>query len=140
MECNIPVDKKEFGISIYKKLYETYGYKNYYDISQISKTVEHLGYPKSWECWALVAFMLPANVGEYFRSQGLVLDVVEMKRQLIRAMTNGKQDTLVLPDGFNGEYDVEISQLPHMNLINMFAFSIGYEIGSGLVLDMAGLE
>ena len=47
---------------------------------------------------------------------------------------------LVLPDGFNGEYDVEISQLPHMNLINMFAFSIGYEIGSGLVLDMAGLE
>ena len=74
IHCGIePTDKKAFGIAIYKYLRGIYGEKDYYEVSEIEDAVAMLGYPEVWECWALVAFMLPANVGEYFRSRGMPL-------------------------------------------------------------------
>jgi len=139
MSCNIePTDKKAFGINVYKKLRELYGIKNHYDIPEIQNSLEVLEYPASWECWALVAFMLPANVGEYLRANNTPMDVLEMKREIIRAMTDGNRDSLNLPGEFKGNYNVEISQLTQMNLVNIVAIYSGYDIGRDLVADMAG--
>ena len=49
MSCNIePTDKKEFGINVYKKLNDTYGQKNYYEVAEIKEVVKVLDYPVSW--------------------------------------------------------------------------------------------
>ena len=140
MSCNIePTDKKEFGINVYKKLNDTYGQKNYYEVAEIKEVVKVLDYPVSWGCWALVAFMMPANVGEYFRSKGTPMDVLEMKRKFIREMTNGKRDSLTLPNGIRAANDIEVPELTEMNLINIISMYTGYRIGQNLVNDMAGL-
>jgi galactitol-specific phosphotransferase system IIB component len=144
MSCSIePTDKKEFGIDVYKYLRKTYGAKDYYEVVEIKNTVKYLDYPVSWECWALVAFMLPANVGEYFRSKGTPMDVVQMKKEFINTMTDGKRDTLSLPRDVNYEYDVEPSEivkvLTHRSLTNYFAARAGYRIGRGLFSDLMGI-
>ena len=95
-----------------------------------------MDYPVSWECWALVAFMMPANVGEYFRAKGTPMDVLEMKKKFISEMTDGKRDSLSLPSGIRSEYDIEPSQLmkllTHRSLTNYFAVYVGYRIGRNL--------
>ena len=140
MQCKLePTDKKEFGISVYKKLHDLYGMKNHYEIPEIQNSLKILDYPSSWECWALVAFMLPANVGEYLRAKETPMDVLNMKREIIRAMTDGKRDKLNLPGTFKGEYDVQTSQLTQMNLVNIVAMYSGYKIGRDLVTDMMGV-
>ena len=137
MSCSIePTDKKEFGINVYKKLNDTYGQKNYYEVAEIKEVLKVLDYPVSWECWALVAFMMPANVGEYFRAKGTPKDVLEMKKKFISEMTDGKRESLSLPSGIRSEYDVEPSQLmkllTHRSLTNYFAARVGYNIGLDL--------
>ena len=140
MSCNIePTDKKAFGINVYKKLHDLYGMKKHYEIPEIQNSLEILEYPSSWECWAFVAFMMPANVGEYLRAKGTPMDVLEMKRKIIRAMTDDNRDSLNLPNEFKGNYDVQTSQLTQMNLVNIVAMYSGYRIGRDLVTDMAGL-
>ena len=83
--------------------------------------------------------MMPANVGEYFRSKGTPMDVLEMKRKFIREMTNGKRDSLTLPNGIRAANDIEVPELTEMNLINIISMYTGYRIGQNLVNDMAGL-
>lgn len=138
MSCNIePTDKKEFGINVYKKLNHTYGQKNYYDVSEIKEVLKVLDYPVSWECWALVAFMMPANVGEYFRAKGTPVDVLEMKKKFISEMTDGKRDSLSLPSGVRGEYDLNVEPLTQGNLVHVFALYAGYNIGRTFMNDLA---
>lgn len=140
MSCSIePTDKKEFGINVYKKLHELYGMKNHYEIPEIQNSLDILEYPSAWECWALVAFMLPANISEYLRTKGTPMNVLEMKREIVRAMTDGNRDSLNLPSKVRGEYDVEVSQLTQMNLVNLIAFYVGYRSGRELVHEIAGL-
>ena len=140
MNCNMePADKKEFGISVYKKLHDLYGMKNHYELAEIQNSLKVLDYPLSWECWALVAFMLPANAGEYLRTEETPMNVLDMKREIIRAMTDGNRDSLNLPGAVKGEYDVETSQLTQMNLVNIVAMYSGYKIGRNLVNEMAGI-
>ena len=144
MSCNIePTDKKEFGINVYNYLRETYSSKDYYGIVEIKAAVKSLDYPVPWECLALVAFMLPANAGEYFRIKGTPMDIVNMKKEFINAMTDGKRDSLSLPSGIRSEYDVEVSEvvklLTNRSLVNLFAAKIGYRIGRGLFNDLAGI-
>jgi len=127
-------DKKLFGIAVYEKLRELYGAMDDYEVSQIKNTVEILGYPDSLTCWALVAFMLPANAVEYFRSQGTPLNILEMKRALILAMTDGEKSSLTLPRVHLDEYDIEVSQLSHFlthrSLANYFSARAGYHLGT----------
>ena len=91
MGCRIePTNKKEFGTSMYVALKKEYGYKNHYEVLEIKEIFTQLGYPNDWLCWAMIAFMLPANVGEYFRAIGKPVDIVEIKRKFIKEMTDGK--------------------------------------------------
>jgi len=140
MSCGELVNKKEFGIQIYQTLKEKYGHKNYYEVIEIKETVKQLHYPESYECWALVAFMLPANVGEYFRAHGTPMKVLEMKKEFIRAMTDGTKESLNLPSGPKNMYDIEIPELTKANLVDVIALyegrSLGYEIVSDLLGDI----
>ena len=128
-----PIDKKDFGVNIYKFLYETYGNKDYYEVTEIQDAVQALDYPISWECWALVAFMLPANAGEYFRSKGTPMNIVEMKKEFIETMSDGKQNRVTQSSRIRAEYDIEpseiIKSLTHRSLTNYFAARIGYSLG-----------
>jgi len=131
-----PLNKKEFGINIYKKLNDSYGKKSYYELSEIQESIKVLDYPNTWECWALVAFMMPANVGEYFRAKGTPMDIVKMKKEFISAMTNGERDNLSLPSGIRSEYDIENNELlkilTNRSLTNYIAAHVGYNIGKDL--------
>ncbi|MCF6243540.1 MAG: hypothetical protein L3J43_00720 [Sulfurovum sp.] len=137
MDCIEPMNKKDFGIDIYKKLNETFGHKNYYELGEIQMIVKELSFREEYTCWALVAFMMPANVGEYFRTKGKSLNIIEMKKEFISAMTDGKRDTLSLPTNIVGEYDIEPGQLSHFlthrSLTNYIAARAGYNIGHALV-------
>lgn len=138
MSCNIELkNKKEFGINVYKELNSSYGQKNHYELLEIRSVLKKLEYPSTWECWAFVAFMMPANVGEYLRSQGTPMDIVEMKKEFIKEMTNGKRDSLSIPSNIIKMYeDVEPSQLmkllTHRSMTNYFAAHAGYNIGKDL--------
>ena len=137
VHCGIePTDKKAFGIAVYKYLRETHGEKDYYQVSEIEDAVAMLGYPEAWECWALVAFMLPANAGEYFRSKGIPMDILDMKRAFIREMTDGQREVLRIPDHRIPDSDISPEPLTRANLVHVMALSAGYEIGAGLVLSM----
>ena len=133
MNCNIePDDKKEFGIQAYKTLVKLYGNKNHYEVLEIKYSVRTLNYPASWECWALAAFMLPANIGEYLRAHNTPMSVLNMKKSMVLAMTDNKTDTLNQPT-YKGNYDVEVSELTKMNLVNIIAFYSGYDVGHSTV-------
>jgi len=138
MSCGDLTNKKEFGIRIYQKLKEKYGQKNHYDVTEIKEVVSLLNYPKSHECWALVAFMMPANVGEYFRAQGTPMKVLEMKKEFILAMTDGSKESLNLPNGPKSMYDIEIPELTKVNLVNFIALYEGRSLGYDLVTDLLG--
>lgn len=139
MRCNIdPVNKKEFGINVYKNLHEKYGQKNYYEVSEIKEVVKRLGYPVSYECWALVAFMMPANAGEYFRAKETPMDILGMKREFILAMTDGAKNNLTLPSGPKTMYDLEIPELTKVNLVNFIALYEGKNMGIDFVSDLMG--
>lgn len=141
MSCNTePVDKKIFGIRIYNKLNELYGKKDYYEVFEIQNSLKVLDYPVSLEHWAMVAFMLPANVGEYLHAKATPMNVLDMKREMILAMTDGKRDSLNLPSVFKSGEDFETSSLTQMNLVNIVAMYAGYTIGRDLVNDLAGLN
>ena len=124
MGCRIePTNKKEFGISMYVALKKKYGYKNHYEVSEIKEIFTQLGYPNDWLCWAMIAFMLPANVGEYFRAIGKPVDIVEVKRKFIKEMTDGKQDRLNVST-YNeptttSEYDINIFNYDRINLVDI---------------------
>ena len=118
-----PTNKKEFGISIYVSLKKEYGYKNHYEVAEIKEVFTQLDYPNDWLCWAMIAFMLPANVGEYFRAIGKPIDVVEIKRKFIKEMTDGKKDRLNVstynaPTTSSG-YDINIFNYDRINLIDI---------------------
>ena len=135
--CSIePTDKKHFGIAVYRYLRETYGERDYYGVAEIVKAVKTLGYPEQWECWALVAFMLPANAGEYFRARGTPMDILGMKRAFIREMTDGKRDILRLPNRHIPDGDITPDPLTRANLVHIIAFAAGYQIGAEIVLSM----
>ena len=136
MNCLEPINKKEFGIDVYEKLNTLYGQKDYYDVVEIQTAIEGLEYPKAYSCWALVAFMLPANVGEYFRTKGTPLNILEMKRELILAMTDGERNSLNLPKGVKSMYDIEIEELTQMNLVNIVSIYTGYRLGRDIVNGM----
>ncbi len=138
--CGIePTDKKAFGIAVYKYLRETYGEKDYYQVSEIEEAVAILGYPEAWECWALVAFMLPANAGEYFRSRGMSMNILDMKRAFIREMTDGQRDMLRIPDHRIPGSDISPEPLTKANLVHFMALSAGYRISAELMLSMMKL-
>jgi len=138
MSCNIKLNnKKEFGINVYKELNSIYGQKNHYELLEIRNVLKKLEYPSNLECWAFVAFMMPANVGEYLRSQGTPMNIVEMKKEFIAEMTDGKRDSLSIPSNTISMYeDIEPSQLikllTHRSLTNYFAAHAGYSIGKDL--------
>jgi hypothetical protein len=137
--CSIePTNKREFGISVYAYLREQYGEKDHYSVPEIEKAVRSLDYPEAWECWALVAFMLPANAGEYFRSREIPMDVLSMKRAFIREMTEGERDTLRLSRQRIPDNDLTPAPLTQMNLVNLIAFYAGYRIGVGVMMEMLG--
>jgi hypothetical protein len=135
MSCNKNLNnKKEFAINIYKELNSSYGQKNHYELLEIRSALKQLEYPSYWECWAFVAFMMPANVGEYLHSQGTPMDVVEMKKEFIKEMTDGKRDSLSIPSNVIKMYeDIEPNQLikllTHRSMTNYFAAHVGYSIG-----------
>ncbi|HHD79125.1 MAG TPA: hypothetical protein ENK98_05765, partial [Epsilonproteobacteria bacterium] len=106
-----PANKKAFGLEVYKNLNEQFGKKNYYDVSEIKDIVKKLDYPNSYECWALVGFMMPANVGEYFRARETPMDVLGMKREFILAMTDGLKNNMNIPNGPKTMYDIEVPEL-----------------------------
>jgi len=137
MSCVKLKNKKEFGINVYKELNSTYGQKNHYELLEIRNALKKLGYPSNLECWAFVAFMLPANVGEYLRSQGTPMNIVEMKKEFIREMTDGKRDTLSIPSTIISMYeDIEPSQisklLTNRSMTNYLAAYAGYSLGRDL--------
>jgi len=71
----------------------------------------------------MIAFMLPANVGEYFRAIGKPVDIVEVKRKFIKEMTDGKQDRLNVST-YNeptttSEYDINIFNYDRINLVDI---------------------
>jgi len=138
MKCLEPTDKKTFGLDVYKKLNDDYGQKRHYEVAEIEDSVIALGYLGAYTCWALVAFMLPANVGEYFRAKGTPMDVLMMKREFILAMTNGERNSLNLPKGVKSMYDIEVEELTQMNLVNMTAMYIGLNLGNSLIDGMLG--
>ena len=138
MSCGDLVNKKDFGIQVYKKLKETYGHKNHYDVIEIKEIVKILNYPESYECWALVAFMMPANVGEYFRAHGTPMKVLEMKKEFIRAMTDGSKESLNIPSGPKSMYDIEIPELTKANLVDVIALYEGRSLGYEIVTDLLG--
>lgn len=126
MGCKIePTNKKEFGVSMYAALKQAYGYKNHYEVVEIKEVFTQLGYPNDWLCWAMIAFMLPANVGEYFRAIGKPVDVVEVKRKFIKEMTDGKQDRLHVPthneptSSESSGYDINIFNYDRINLVDV---------------------
>jgi len=126
MSCSIePTNKKEFGIQIYHLLKKEYGYKNYYEVSEIKEVFQDIGYPNAWLCWAMIAFMLPANAGEYFRAIGKPVDIVDIKRKFIKEMTDGKFDRLNVPTheepvASKGEgYDINIFNIDKINLVDI---------------------
>jgi len=137
MSCGDLINKKEFGVCVYQKLKEKYGQKTYYEVNEIQKVVSILNYPKNYECWALVAFMMPANVGEYFRAHGTPMNVLEMKKEFILAMTDGTKESLNLPSGPKTMYEIEIPELTKVNLVNFIALyegkSMGYDLGRDLM-------
>jgi len=138
MSCSTePTDKKAFGINVYKKLNDLYGRKKHYEVAEIQNSIKSLDYPISWECWALVAFMLPANVGEYLRAKETPMNVLDMKRDMLKAMTYGERDSLNTPE-FTGGKDIELSQLTQLNLVEIVSFYAGYSMGRDFVLDMVG--
>jgi len=138
MSCGDLINKKEFGVRVYQKLKEEYGQKKYYEVSEIQQVVSILNYPKNYECWALVAFMMPANVGEYFRAHGTPMKVLEMKKEFILAMTDGSKESLNLPSGPKTMYDIEIPELTRVNLVNFIALYEGRSLGIDLVSDLMG--
>lgn len=138
MSCDDLIKKKEFGIRVYQKLKEKYGQKKHYEVVEIKEIVSLLNYPKSHECWALVAFMMPANVGEYFRAQGTPMKVLEMKKEFILAMTDGSKTSLNLPNAPKTMYDIEIPELTKANLIDVIALYEGRSLGYDLVTDVLG--
>lgn len=138
MSCSTePTDKKAFGINVYKKLNDLYGRKKHYEVAEIQNSIKSLDYPVSWECWALVAFMLPANVGEYLRAKETPMNVLDMKRDMLKAMTYGERDSLNTPE-FTGGKDIELSQLTQLNLVEIVSFYAGYSMGRYFVFDMVG--
>lgn len=138
MSCSTePTDKKAFGINVYKKLNDLYGRKKHYEVAEIQNSIKSLDYPVSWECWALVAFMLPANVGEYLRAKETPMNVLDMKRDMLKAMTYGERDSLNTPE-FTGGKDIELSQLTQLNLVEIVSFYAGYSMGRDFVFDMVG--
>ena len=127
MGCKIePTNKKEFGISIYAALKEEYGYKNHYEVSEIKEVYTQLGYPNAWLCWAMIAFMLPANAGEYFRAIGKPVDIVDIKRKFIKEMTDGKKDRLNVSTydaptfTTHTGYDIDICEYDTLDLVDFF--------------------
>jgi len=138
MSCNKNLNnKKEFGVNVYRELNSCYGQKNHYELLEIRSVLEKLEYPSSSECWAFVAFMMPANVGEYLRSQGTPMNIVEMKKKFIKEMTDGKRDSLSIPSNIIEMYeDIEPSQLikllTHRSMTNYFAAHAGYSLGRDL--------
>ena len=138
MNCNVELkNKKEFGIKVYEELNNTYGQKNHYELLEIRSVLKKLEYSSTWECWAFVAFMMPANAGEYFRSQGTPMDIVKMKKAFINEMTNGKRDSLSISSNIIKMYeDVEPNQLvkllTHRSMTNYFAAHVGYSLGKDL--------
>jgi len=124
MGCSVePTNKKEFGMSMYVALKKEYGYKNHYEVLEIKEIFTQLGYPNDWLCWAMIAFMLPANVGEYFRAIGKPINIVEIKRKFIKEMTDGKQDRLNVST-YNeptsaSEYEINIFNYDRINLIDI---------------------
>jgi len=131
-----PTDKKEFGTSVYKYLKENHGTKNSYSVIEIVDTVRALGYPNEWECWALVAFMLPANAGEYFRTRETPIDVLNMKRAFIREMTDGARETLIPSRRPVKSKNIELEKLENHNLITLMGLGNAdmLEIGFELVM------
>jgi len=125
MGCKIePNNKKEFGISMYAALKKEYGYKNHYEVSEIKEVFHQIGYPNSWLCWAMIAFMLPANVGEYFRAIGKPVNIVDMKRKFIQEMTDGKLNRLDVstyqePTGSIEGYNINIFNYDNINLVDI---------------------
>lgn len=141
MSCNTKlIDKKSFGINVYKTLNKLYGQRDHYEVIEIKEVIKQLDYPQTWECWALVAFMLPANVGEYFRAKGQPMDIIAMKKELIEEMTDGKRSSLAVPQGFLGSGDLEKGELSrlltHRSLTNYFAAQAGFGIGFTLGANM----
>jgi len=124
MGCNIePTNKREFGINMYEALKKEYGYKNHYEVSEIKEVFNQIAYPNSWLCWAMIAFMLPANVGEYFRAINKPINIVDMKRKFIKEMTDGKLDRLYVsrhnePNNSAG-YDINIFNYDKINLVDI---------------------
>lgn len=119
-----PTDKKEFGVSIYRLLKQKYGYKNHYEVSEIKEVFQEIGYPSTWLCWAMIAFMLPANVGEYFRAIGKPVNVIEIKRKFIKEMTDGEKDRLNVPthdalETTHEGYDIDIFNIDRINLVDI---------------------
>jgi len=133
MKCVEPENKKSFGINVYKKLNEMFGQKNYYDVADIEIVIANLEYRIEYSCWAFVAFMLPANAGEYFRAKGTPLNILEMKKELILAMTDGERNSLNLPKGVKSMYDIEIEELTQMNLVNIVSIYAGYRLGRDII-------
>lgn len=126
-----PTDKKDFGVTVYNYLKDKHGKKDYYSISEIKGAVKLLGYPEVWECWALVAFMLPADANEYLRTQNTPVDALEMKRTFIREMTDGKRETFMPTRGDKVATSISKEDyfIKNINLNNVSMLELGFELG-----------
>lgn len=136
MDCTEAINKKEFGLAVYHKLKEMYGQKRDYSVQEIKKVVEILAYPKVYECWALVAFGMTGNIGEYFRANGTPMDVLTMKKEFILAMTEGKKRSLSVPNAPKDMYEFDIPNLSKASLSTLLAKSDNQAIAIELLLDL----
>lgn len=110
-----PPDKKVFARSVGHELLVKHGKHKYYSREQITSSCRELGYVIDWHCWAMCLFMEPVEFNLYHESIGESCDLLEMKSQMVDAVTDGQSYSWF-------EMDLSWLEWPDIDMSDLFDF------------------
>ena len=78
-----PADKRQLARSVGKHLVATYGKRRAYSPTVIRATMRRLGFPDTWDCWALSLFASADDFDLFHAAIGEVCDYASMHAQML---------------------------------------------------------
>lgn len=104
----------EIGKKVGRDLIKTYGKKKFYRSKEIKTSMEKLNLSE-WNYWAMCFFTDHTSFDNYYASNGKTYDYIQMKSQVVSALTLGESDAWK-----NFDYNSSWIELPGIDFAAFF--------------------